>query len=45
MTERDREVQAYLALPLMEKVRSPVDQPVDLAVVEMDVAVANPRPP
>ena len=36
MTERDREVQAYLALPLMEKFRSPVDQPVDLAVVEMD---------
>lgn len=36
VTERDREVQAYLALPLMEKVRSPVDQPVDLAVVEMD---------
>jgi hypothetical protein len=36
VTERDREVQAYLALPLMEKVRSPIDQPVDLAVVEMD---------
>jgi hypothetical protein len=36
VSERDREVQAYLALPLMEKVRSPIDQPVDLAVVEMD---------
>jgi hypothetical protein len=36
VTERDREVQAYLDLPLMEKVRSPIDQPVDLAVVEMD---------
>ncbi len=36
VTERDREVQAYLALPLMEKVGSPIDQPVDLAVVEMD---------
>src|SRR5208283_4046110 len=36
VTERDREVQAYLALPLIEKVRSPIDQPVDLAVVEMD---------
>lgn len=35
VTERDREVQAYLDLPLMEKVRSPIDQPVDLAVVEM----------
>jgi hypothetical protein len=34
--ERDRKVQAYLDLPLMEKVSSPVDQPVDLAVVEMD---------
>jgi hypothetical protein len=36
VAERDREVQAYLHLPLMEKVRSPIDQPVDLAVVEMD---------
>jgi hypothetical protein len=36
VTERDQEVQAYLALPLMEKVRSPINQPVDLAVVEMD---------
>jgi hypothetical protein len=36
VSERDREVQAYLALPLMEKVSSPIDQPVDLAVVEMD---------
>jgi hypothetical protein len=36
VTERDRDVQGYLALPLMEKVRSPVDEPVDLAVVEMD---------
>ncbi len=36
VTERDREVQAYLALPLMEKVNSPVEHPVDLAVVEMD---------
>jgi hypothetical protein len=36
VAERDREVQAYLNLPLMEKVRSPIDQPVDLAVVEMD---------
>jgi hypothetical protein len=34
--ERDRKVQAYLDLPLMEKVDSPVEQPVDLAVVEMD---------
>jgi hypothetical protein len=36
VTERDQEVQAYLALPLMEKVRSPINQPVDLAVIEMD---------
>ena len=34
--ERDRDVQAYLDLPLMEKVSSPIEQPVDLAVVEMD---------
>jgi len=36
VAERDREVQVYVDLPLMEKVRSPIDQPVDLAVVEMD---------
>jgi hypothetical protein len=36
VTERDREVKAYLDLPLMEKVRSPIDELVDLAVVEMD---------
>ena len=34
--ERDRKVQAYLNLPLMKKVDSPVDHQVDLAVVEMD---------
>jgi hypothetical protein len=34
--ERDCKVQAYLDLPLMEKVDTPVEQPVDLAVVEMD---------
>lgn len=34
--ERDRKVQAYLDLPLMKKVDSPVDRQVDLAVVEMD---------
>jgi hypothetical protein len=36
VAERDREVKAYLHLPLMERVGSPIDQPVDLAVVEMD---------
>jgi len=36
VTERDRDVQAYLDLPLMQKVRSPIDQSVDLAVIEMD---------
>jgi hypothetical protein len=36
VAERDREVAAFLALPLMEKVASPIAQPVDLAVVEMD---------
>jgi hypothetical protein len=34
--ERDRKVQAYLNLPLMKKVDSPVDRQVDLAVIEMD---------
>jgi hypothetical protein len=36
VAERDRDVAAYLALPLMEKVASAVEHPVDLAVVEMD---------
>jgi hypothetical protein len=36
VTERDWDVQAYLELPLMEKVRSHIDQSVDLAVIEMD---------
>jgi hypothetical protein len=36
VAERDRDVAAYLALPLTEKVDSPVEHPVDLAVVEMD---------
>lgn len=36
LAERDRDVAAYLALPLMEKVASPITQEVDLAVVEMD---------
>jgi hypothetical protein len=36
VAERDRDVAAYLDLPLMEKVASPTEQPIDLAVVEMD---------
>jgi hypothetical protein len=36
VAERERDVAAFLALPLMEKVASPIAQPVDLAVVEMD---------
>jgi hypothetical protein len=36
LAERNRDVAAFLALPLMEKVASPITQPVDLAVVEMD---------
>lgn len=36
VAERDREVQAYLNLPLMKRVASPTNEPVDLAVVEMD---------
>jgi hypothetical protein len=36
VAERDRDVAAYLALPLMEKVASPIEHPPDLAVVEMD---------
>jgi hypothetical protein len=36
VAERDHEVEAYLDLPLMKRVGSPIDQPVDLAVVEMD---------
>ncbi len=36
VAERDRDVDAYLRLPLMEKVRSPINVPIDLAVVEMD---------
>jgi hypothetical protein len=36
VAERERDVAAYLALPLMEKVASPIEHPVDLAVVEMD---------
>jgi hypothetical protein len=36
LAERDRDVAAFLALPLMEKVASPLAQEVDLAVVEMD---------
>ncbi len=36
VAERDRDVAAYLALPLMEKVASPIKHALDLAVVEMD---------
>ena len=36
VAERDRDVAAYLALPLMKKIDSPIDQTPDLAVVEMD---------
>jgi hypothetical protein len=34
--QQDQAVQDFLALPLMEKVRSPVANPPDLVVVEMD---------
>jgi hypothetical protein len=36
VAERDRDVAAYLTLPLMEQVASPIEHPPDLAVVEMD---------
>jgi hypothetical protein len=36
VAERHRDVAAFVALPLMEQVASPMAQPVDLAVVEMD---------
>lgn len=36
VAERECEVQAFLSLPLMQKVSSPIHETVDLAVVEMD---------